>query len=68
MTQPKASVFLSYPETDFTGDPCVVAQMWLEHTENKPAYEPPERPRWDMIMRQPLEKCVGLWTRTRTLL
>jgi ATP-dependent helicase/nuclease subunit B len=54
MTQSSVEILLSYPETDFVGDPYVVSQMWLEQTQGKPVFVPSFRTRWDSIMRQPL--------------
>lgn len=51
VSAPDLEVVLSYPETDFNGDPCVVSQMWLEWCKTAQQCTPARSTRWDQMMK-----------------
>lgn len=52
LSAPDVEAVLSYAETDFNGDPSVVAQVWLEWSSGAEEYVPQRLSRWDSIIRQ----------------
>lgn len=60
LSRTEATVIMSYAETDFNADPCVVSQVWLSWSQKHPTLDISRKTRFDYLMLDEKQKFDSL--------